>query len=618
MRKKHYLCKMRETKLLFLLFFIWFPFVLVAENYRSEILKSVHYFEIKGSKLIRTDSIIIQINGRAGDVDAEIGLPYSKGDKVDVLYAQIEDMRGNVIRKLKKNEIKDRSYISNMSLYEDDFIKTFELRHNVYPYKVSYAVTTTLSKFFQIASINPQWTRVPIRDGKIVVEAPEDYPIKYKQKNTKELIVKNGKTVQYSWQFSFTPLQYREVNACNNEDAPKITIVPLNFKYGKEEGSWDTWKTFGNWIARLNKDRDVLPASEKQKISRLLFNANNDKEKVKILYHYLQQNTRYVNVKIDAGGFQTYPASYVCTNRYGDCKALSNYLQALLKYADIPSYYTLVYMNDRVKDIDVDFPSQEFNHVILTVPLGNDTIFLECTDKNGAFGYVHTGIQGRKALLISNNNSHIITIPAMTPDDVLCSRKITVNGNSVSLQTSQRGGNYEVFKYLNTNINKSIVDLYLRNTVFPTGIYTLQEYEIQHNENRDIAQIDFKADLNMERIIKSYDKDLVLTQFSMSMPVYENPEKRTEGVQIDFPTYQKDTVVYYLQTPISELPENIFIDTPFGHYAVDFGKENNNLIVRKSILILAGRYKHSDYNDFYNFIATIYKHEHTNLYLKTK
>ena len=65
------------------------------------------------------------------------------------------DINDNVIRKLKSSEIQDRSYISNYSLYEDDFIKEFTLKHNRYPYKITYTYKQVFKDYVNIAKWSP-------------------------------------------------------------------------------------------------------------------------------------------------------------------------------------------------------------------------------------------------------------------------------------------------------------------------------------------------------------------------------------------------------------------------------------------------------------------------------
>jgi hypothetical protein len=111
-----------------------------------------------------------------------------------------------------------------------------------------------------------------------------------------------------------------------------------------------------------------------------------DKDKVRFLYRYLQQNMRYVSVQLGIGGLKPFPAMFVDQKKYGDCKALTNYMGALLRAVNIPSCYAIVNAGTNAKPADPKFPDNVFNHVILCVPLKNDTTWLECTSNTQPFG----------------------------------------------------------------------------------------------------------------------------------------------------------------------------------------------------------------------------------------
>ncbi len=592
-----------------------------AEDIPSgEIVNWVSYIQIKDGKLTVNDTTTLLINDREGDGYASIKIPYSKGDKLSIGDAWIEDMSGNIIRKLKSKEISDRSSISDMSLYEDNFVKEFELKHNQYPYKIVYSYRLTLKEFIPIISLDYRRTRLATRNAKITVETTEDQPIKYKQKNInppqKET---DQKTVRYTWQFS-KKSTLREVNASiNNSDAPVLEVVPLNFVYGVS-GSFENWQTFGNWIYRLNAGKDLLPPAEVKKIDELLAGVTGDKEKAKKLYYFLQDYNRYINVSLKIGGMQTYSAEYVTTNRYGDCKALSNYMKTILKHAGIPSYYTIINSSDEVEDVDPTFASQAFNHVILTIPFGKDTTFLECTSNSSPFGYVHSSIQNRKALLISENASKLISVPAQSPQDVLCTRSIKTilnDGNSAlaSLSVTQRGEKYEEVNYISKNINKNIVDKYMRNNIL-AGSFDLLSFNVT-TPSRDSAQIRLDAECKMHGIYKQFGNNISIIPYALEVPYYETPDKRTQNVQIDYPKYYVDSLVYEIpNTSIQKIPSNIQLITPYGHYILKFETKDNQLLVYKSMLINAGNYPLAEYKKFYEFIQQLRNMEIKNYYIE--
>lgn len=609
-------------KYILLYILLLFSSVIISQTPRSEYINNTCHITVKGNSLVRVDSIALQINNRTGtEYDAEVFIPYSKGDKVSIGDAWIEDMSGNIIRKLKKNEIYDRSYISNASLYEDDFIKHFNLNHNTYPYRIKYSYKITYSKFIDLINLNYTHFRTPVKSQTIILEVPEKLPLKHKQENVEEPTVEeNNGIIRYKWKFSYIPRVIQENNSSpNSTNAPIIKVIPSQFKYGID-GSLESWEAVGNWIYRLNKNRDKLTLAEENKINELLSGINVNKEKAKILYHYLQNYTRYINVSINIGGLQTYPASYVCDNKYGDCKALTNYMQAMLKYAGIESYYTLIEAGDDIIDIDSEFPTPSaFNHVILTIPFENDTTFLECTSKTSPFGYLGTFTQGRKGLIVDENNSRFVNTPKLTPNDVLCTRNFTVNINTseAKLDATERGEKYEYSLYMITENDNNTLNKFIRNTIL-TGSYDLLDFKFEE-KNRDSAKINLKAQCKIHNLYKKYGKNLIIEPFPIEIESYDPPGKRSTDVQINYPEYYKDTIKYeFSDQKITKMPENISINSDYGHYSLKYEISDNKLFVYKKILINAGRYTLNEYPEFYKFITQVKNNEINKIYMEVE
>lgn len=608
-----------------LILFLFCSFVIIlhtfAQQHDSEILELNSHYVVNGNKLQENTSSLIQINNRMGAGAAHVGLFYSKGEKLKIKTAQIEDLQGNIIRKLQSKEITDQNASSNSTMYSDDFVKHFELIHNTFPYRVRYDYEYERSKFFQIEFLNYAGRKIPLHKGTVIVEVPNGYPIQYTQKSMEEPTIKKGeKSTLYTWEFSYNTKIQPEISANYNiVEAPQLIVNPSEFKYGVEGGMSD-WKEFGNWIFNLNRGRDILPASEKQAIDRLIDGVENNRAKIKILYNYLQDQMRYVFVKLDVGGFQTHSAEYVCTNRYGDCKALTNYMQSILKYAGIKSYYTLINSDYVVKDIDRDFPSQAFNHAILMVPIESDTLFLECTSKNIAFAYIPTSIQGRLALLVDENNSRLIEVPKMKIENVVNQREIVTNtigsmNSSVDMKTRLRGYSYELYAYIKDNLNKNEVESFMRDNIM-SGTYSLNNYKFDETD-RNVAQVEMSANLTMSGISKKYGNNLSLYPFGWMFPNYETSENRKYELQIDFPVCKEDKIIYNLSNVnFEKIPQDILVESAFGLYSKTYKKEDGNLVVEKKLILNSGRYTLPQYADFYKFISQVKNNELTNIFLE--
>lgn len=110
-----------------------------------------------------------------------------------------------------------------------------------------------------------------------------------------------------------------------------------------------SWNDFGKFIASLNKGRDQLPENIKVKVDELTRGVSDPLEKIIRLYGFMQQNTRYISIQLGIGGWQPFSAEFVGQKGYDDCKALTNYMQSLIKHAGIKSYYALIKSGDGSK-----------------------------------------------------------------------------------------------------------------------------------------------------------------------------------------------------------------------------------------------------------------------------
>jgi hypothetical protein len=165
--------------------------------------------------------------------------------------------------------------------------------------------------------------------------------------------------------------------------------------------------------------RDVLPDDIKKKVHELTDHLTDTRQKVYALYNFLQNNTHYISIQLGIGGWQPFPADYVATKRYGDCKALSNYMVALLKEAGIDGKYVVIYGGRDMPDLVGDFPSLQGNHMITCVPLGKDSIWLECTSQTESPDFMGSFTGDRNAILIDADGGHIVHTPSYSAADNL-------------------------------------------------------------------------------------------------------------------------------------------------------------------------------------------------------
>jgi len=584
-------------------------------NPPAEILNSQTIVRLEKGRLVKSYSYDILVNEREGDYFGEISIPYSPMRKLMWFSAQILDARGNVLRKVKKGDGIDRSSVSSISLYEDDMVREYKLRNSRYPYRIQYTYTVELRQYFLLEHWTPvEGREIPTRQASLEIIVPSTEEIRWKSLSAGEpAISKKGGETTYRWDQDYAgDMDYENYSVSGLEIYPSVIAVPVDF-YFEEQGSNSSWMSFGNWVYELIRGEDELPELEKRRIHNEIEGVKDDLEKIHILFNRLQDETRYINIAIETGGLKPYPASYVAEKKYGDCKALSNYFKAVLKEAGIESFYTLVSSGSKVEKIIEGFPFQQFDHAILLVPLEGDSLWLDCTS-DYPFGYTGTFIQGRKVLVVKENESHLTTIPALTVEDVLTSRKGTFlfEGKTTlkeEIYTSFNGPDFEDLHYYHTRTGQDFKQYVVRN-YFVSGQLSPGEPELIY-DHRDSTSIHLSLEVSSTSLAKLYGEEIVLKVLELDIPEFEKPEYRKLPVQLDFPIALRDSFLIHPPpgfTP-DELPPDIHLDTSFGTYDFTCKTEGKDIIVDKKFILFDQRVDTALYGAFYKFISTISMYE---------
>jgi len=585
----------------------------------AELLNMERNIIVSNNKLYKTEKVEIKINNRAGEKYTKISIPYSKMVHVSDIEAYIIDASGVKINTLKRSEITDKSAISDYSFYEDVYVKEFTLKNNTYPYTLYYSYKEQQDEFLSLDYWQPVIGQsIPTLQATLTLEIPSNYKISYTSRFISSFAADtSGTRIKYTWKTSYRDILPSELFSPSLTGLlPEVQIIPLEFKYD-QPGSQKSWIELGNWYWKLISNLSDLPAVEQNKIRSIISDTDDKKEKIRKLYHYLQDAVRYVNISIKTGGLKPYPASYVAQNKYGDCKALSNYFRSVLEAAGIKSYYSLVNTESPVTPILKSFPSQQFDHVIICVPVGNDTLWLDCTSKL-AFNYQGTFIQNRNALIIDENHSHFSRIPQLSPDEVTESRRIKVTPNNTggilcSINYIFRGENYEAFAYLMHNYNENEKSRTVIDALAKGGLEVIDYTLI--DPGRDSKEIHISCTGKCNKLFRQYGNDLLISLPPVEIPLFEEPSVRKLPVQIDYPINKTDTIEFTLPDGfnLSSMPKNKLVSNDYGMYFIEFTQNGRKITVIRKFLLNSGNYPLEKYGSLYNFIKDIIESEKTSL-----
>jgi len=288
---------------------------------------------------IEKHSIAITVLEKKGKELADFRFPGDKFRELKSFSGTLYDAKGNFLRKFKLSDVGSTEYSSQLAsdarhYYFDSETPSFPFTF-LYEYEVSWKNGILIfPSFFPQNDYN-----LAVEKANYLLILPKTVEFIHKAMNIAAEPNKkiNKEIISYEWKIEhLCALEPEDFEPDIITFAPLMLIRPNRFVYDNVAGSISDWESMGKWEYGLINNRDVLPDIFKSKIVELTANAKSDREKVKILYDYLGQTTRYVSIQLGIGGYQPMLASEVCKTGFGDCKALSNYMKAMLSVVGIP------------------------------------------------------------------------------------------------------------------------------------------------------------------------------------------------------------------------------------------------------------------------------------------
>lgn len=142
-----------------------------------------------------------------------------------------------------------------------------------------------------------------------------------------------------------------------------------------------------------------------------------EEEKAKAIFNWVQSNIQYVAFEDGMGGFIPRSAKSVCTKRYGDCKDMANLLGQMFNYAGMEAYLTWIGTRSKPYSYyEAPTPIVD-NHMITTLILNGDTLFLDATGKYTPFPLPTPMIQGKEALIgVGDGQFEIKKVPVVAKE----------------------------------------------------------------------------------------------------------------------------------------------------------------------------------------------------------
>lgn len=556
----------------------------------------------------------VTILNSGGDSDAEMSEYYDNFSSVYNLKATIYDAKGNKIKSYKTSDFKDQSITDGGTMFDSFRMKQLVFLNTSYPYTLEYSYDKDFDGYLGYTPWVPVSSyHLSVQKSSFTLTLPADTKFRYLKSDglKTDSALLNNKIV-YKWNCqNFAAIESEPYSTGVSTITPWVKATPDQFEYDHSKGSVDSWKNWGTWIYQLTEGTQVLPETTVAAVKTLIANAKNDKEKISILYKYLQSNTRYVSVQLGIGGFKPIASAKVAAVNYGDCKALSNYMQALLNVAGIHS--ELVILGNDMPSLNTAFPSfGQTNHAILCVPAAKDTTWLECTSQHSPLNFLGSGSSDRLVLLATAEGGKLVRTPVYKPEDNFQNRLTTVALTAEGLADISIKTDYGFCQYYDnlgmllkepTDQKKSVMN--------SLGLPNMNILSLSYLQpDPSVPKLEEKISLKSSQMFSnSADKMfLTLNLLNRKESVPRKVENRRTPFALPYGFKDMDQVIYSLPAgyKVEFVPKDILLESEFGTYTAKAVVKDNTIVYTRSQMINSRKYAPEKYKDLVDFYKKIY------------
>ncbi|MEO1086641.1 MAG: hypothetical protein AAFY88_20600, partial [Acidobacteriota bacterium] len=194
------------------------------------------------------------------------------------------------------------------------------------------------------------------------------------------------------------------------------------------------WRGVARWYAEIEGAVQHGGRSLDALAEQVLAAGPGAEERLEKAVELARRQIRYVAVEVGIGGYRPSPAAETASRGWGDCKDKSLLLIELLHRAGFRASPALVRLDQR-RRISVDFPTPyDFNHLIVAVrledqgpaaslalgdsaPTAGGWLFIDPTQTTGSAAFLHRGVQGQHALVVTGgeDGGQLVQLPTL-PD----------------------------------------------------------------------------------------------------------------------------------------------------------------------------------------------------------
>jgi transglutaminase-like putative cysteine protease len=521
-------------------------------------------------------------------------ISFTSFDSIEKISAYSIIPNGSKFKKVKASNFTTKSISNEGSVFHDDQrVTSFmfpELTENSYRF-LEYTELSLENRFpfgFYFSSY------IPIHNSTFVIDCDSSIHVFTKMFNLnsdevsfKEELVKKRRIL--TWTMNSPKILKRDERSTNSRYyAPHILAqISYYFKEGKRINILSSTDDLHKWYQNhLKSVINEVPDDEMKAIAdSLVVGINEEVEKVKSIYYWVQNNIKYIAFEDGESGFVPRPANTILKKRYGDCKDMSTLIYSMLKYLNIPIYLTWVGTRE-IPYKYTEFPSTACdNHMIATYFEKGQPNFLDATNSFLPYGYPSFGIQGKEAFIhISNDEYKIVDVPILEKN--LTSWRDTSfvkieNEKLIGKNHSSTSGYYNF--YINDvykNVEKTkLIEIVEGMHQKGNNTFKVLDAEVFNVGDRT-NNLAVKFDFEVYNYVSKYD-DEVYVNLILDKDITYGEFKKDRMVPFELASKSNDIYTVILDIPqgysVKSLPKNAKFSSGFVDFNLEYVQKGNKV-----------------------------------------
>lgn len=471
----------------------------------------------------------------------------------------------------------------------------------------------------------PFGTGVPVKNSVFTVEIDKNVELGYTGFNLEEHNItfekiEGKKTTKYIW-------TAKDVKAFKESDhslsmlefIPHVIVYIKNYKIGRNTTViYNNLDDLYTWNSSLIRKVEKGDLTEVHNITdELTLNLTSDWEKAKAIFNWVQENINYVAFEYEYGGLIPRDAAQVCTNRYGDCKDMTNLLYEMLIHAGIDAHHTWIGSRQKPYTHEQIPTGSVYDHMVATAKIDGKTIFLDATDSYVPFGMPSAFIQGKEGMIgLSDSTYEIETAPEVAKEQNTTEifTAITIENNTLLASGSRVLKGYDmvdfIYDYTYDRTDKTDAQFLSDQLIIGNNKTQFTDIEFQEFE-RTNDNYSFSYDVEINNYAKQIGSKLYLN-LNLEKPLVDGIIKQDQqqyGKKINH-KYQR---TYHTTFTIPEgykvvtLPEAIVNQKEEYGFSFKFTQNESTIEVKKQIYINTLAIHNNEIEAFNNFVKSLIK-----------